>query len=126
MTQVADTSLLVALFDATDARHADARAALGSAAPAIVPTEILVETLGVLKVKAGRPAAVAALDGLVRLPNVTWSERCDFQGALRLYRRFPSLSFPDAIVVQECIARGADPLTYDDAQRRAVAKAKRR
>lgn len=126
MTHVADTSLLVALFDASDPRQTDARRALASAAPAIIPTEILVETLGVVKVKAGRRAALSVLDGLAGLPNVTWSECCDFQGSLRIYRRFPSLSFPDAVVVQECIARGADLLTFDEGQRRAVAKAQER
>lgn len=124
MTHVADTSLLVALFDASDPRHDEARMSLASATPAIVPTEILVETLGVVKVKAGRRAATSVLDGLVRLPNVTWSECCDLQGSLRIYRRFPSLSFPDAVVVQECVVRGADILTFDEGQRRAVAKAK--
>ena len=124
MTHVADTSMLVAVFDASDPRREDARAWVASAARAVVPTEILVETLGVIKVKAGRKAAVAALDGLVRLPNVTWSECCDFQAALKHYRRFPSLSLPDAIVVHECIARGAEPLTFDEAQRRAIAKAR--
>lgn len=126
MTHVADTSLLVALFDATDPRQGDARRSLASATPVIIPTEIIVETLGVVKVKAGRRAALSVLDGLVRLPNVTWSECCDFQGSLRIYRRFPSLSFPDAVAVQECIARGAGLLTFDEGQRRAFAKARDR
>lgn len=112
-----DTSFLVAVFDSSDPRQAKAREDLAAAAPAVIPSEILVETLGVLKVKVGRSAASEALEKLVRLPNVTWSECCDFQATLAIYRRFSTLSFPDAIVVQERQARGAQLLTFDENQR---------
>lgn len=117
---IVDSSFLVAVFDQSDPRQVQARQELEKAAPAIIPTEILVETLGVLKVKVGRASASDALEKLLRLPNVTWSECCDFQGSLEVYRRFAALSFPDAIVVRECKSRDAPPLTFDDRQRDAV------
>lgn len=120
---VADTSFLIAVFDSSDPRQAKAREDLEKAAPVVIPTEILVETLGVLKVKASRRAATLALEKLLQLQNVTWSECCDFQGTLAIYRSIPALSFPDAVVVRECIARGVPPLTFDQRQRDAVAKA---
>lgn len=120
---VADTSFLIAVFDSSDARHSQARKDLGMAAPVIIPTEILVETLGVLKVKASRRAAAEALEKLLRLPNITWSECCDFQGSLAVYRSHPALSFPDSVVVRECITRGAGLLSFDERQHDAVKKA---
>lgn len=119
---VVDTSFLIALFDSGDPRRSEAREDLEKAAPAVIPTEILVETLGVLKVKVGRRAATEALENLLRLPNVTWSECCDFQGTLAIYRSHTALSFPDAVVVRECIARGVPPLTFDERQREAASK----
>lgn len=119
---VADTSFLIAVFDSSDPRRSKAREELDKAARVVIPTEILVETLGVLKVKASRRAAIDALEKLLRLPNVTWSECCDFQGTLAIYRSHPALSFPDAVVVRECITRGARLLSFDERQRDAVNK----
>lgn len=120
---VADTSFLIAVFDSSDPRQAKAREELETASPVVIPTEILVETLGVLKVKASRRAATLALERLLRLPNVAWSECCDFQGTFAIYRSNPALSFPDAVVVRECITRRVPPLTFDQRQRDAVTKA---
>lgn len=120
---VADTSFLIAIFDSSDPRQASARQTFENARSVVIPTEILVETLGVLKVKASRRAASDALEKLLRLSKVTWSECCDFQGALTLYRNNAALSFPDAIVVRECTARRAQILTFDERQREAVDKA---
>lgn len=120
---VADTSFIIAVFDSSDARHQKARQALDQAAQVIIPTEILVETLGVLKMKASRRAATEALEALLRLPNVTWSECCDFQGSITIYRDRPALSFPDSVVVRECLARRARLLSYDEDQHGAIAKA---
>ena len=119
---VADTSFLIAIFDSSDPRQTKARQDFENAGAVVIPTEILVETLGVLKVKASRRAASGALEKLLRLSNVTWSECCDFQGALAIYRNHTALSFPDAIVVRECIARRASILTFDEHQRAAVGK----
>jgi predicted nucleic acid-binding protein len=121
---VADTSFLIAIFDSSDARQPQAREAFQQAAIVVVPTEILVETLGVLKVKVGRRAASEVLEHLLRLPNITWSECCDFLGALAHYRDDARLSFPDAIVVQECISRPARILTFDAHQRESVNRAR--
>lgn len=125
MTHIADTSLLVASFDQADPRHAEARKRMDAAATLVVPTEILVELQGVLKAKAGRAAAVAALEDLMRLQNVLWAECCDFRQAHEIYRAEKPLSFPDAIVVQQALARKMDLLSFDDDQTKALKRRRR-
>jgi predicted nucleic acid-binding protein len=116
VTRVADTSFLVAFFDADDARHDKARKALAAARPAVVNCEVLVELLGVLKVKAGRPASLAALHALLRFPNVEWDEHGDVVGAYERMRSHSGLSFVDAAVVQCALRRKAELLSYDAGQ----------
>lgn len=125
MTHVADTSLLVASFDRRDPRHEEARKRMGEAATLVVPTEILVEVQGVLKAKAGRAAADAALEDLMRLQNVLWAECCDFQQAAEIYRAEKPLSFPDAVVVQQAIRRKMELLSFDDNQAKALKRRRR-
>ena len=120
MTHVADTSLLVASFDRADPRHAEARKLLEAASTLVIPTEILVELQGVLKAKAGRAAADAALLDLMRLQNVLWAECCDFRQTYDIYSSEKALSFPDAIVVQQALARKMDLLSFDDDQAKVV------
>lgn len=92
----------------------------------VVPTEILVELQGVLKAKAGRAAADAAVDDLIRLPNVLWAECCDFRQAHEIYRAEKALSFPDAIVVQQALTRRMDLLSFDDGQGKAFKRRRRK
>ena len=125
MTHVADTSLLVASFDQRDPRRAEARKRMDAAATLVVPTEILVELQGVLKAKAGRGAADAALEDLMRLQNVLWAECCDFRQTREIYRTEKALSFPDAVVVQQALARKMDLLTFDDDQEKALKRRRR-
>lgn len=117
---VLDTSFIVAFFDEQDARHASARKAMAAARPAILGPEALVETLGVIKVKAGRIAAGAALEALVRLPNLQWDERSDILGSWRLQRQNPALSFVDAAVVACALRHRVGLLTYDHGQARVA------
>lgn len=120
--KVADTSFLVACLNASDPRQATARGDLKVARPLVVPTEILVETLGVLKAKAGQAAARQAFAALSALPNIEWQECCDFPAAAAVYRQERGLSLPDAIVVQTCVERKAPCLTFDERQAKAVRK----
>jgi predicted nucleic acid-binding protein len=119
MSHVADTSFLVAFFDADDARHQASRKALAAARPVVIPVEVLVELLGVLKVKAGRPASLAALDSLLRIPTVEWDERGDVVGAYERMRSEAKLSFVDAAAIQCALRRGARLLSYDEPQVKA-------
>jgi predicted nucleic acid-binding protein len=112
---VADTSFLIVLFDEDDHRHAQARKDLATG-PVLVCTEILVETLGVLKVKAGRAVADAALDGLWGTENIRWEETCDLLRALGIYRSHPRLSLPDAIAIELALRHDAELLTADGRQ----------
>jgi predicted nucleic acid-binding protein len=120
MTHVADTSFLVAVFDEKDRRQAEARKAFAAADRVLIPTEILVETLGVLQRKSGDQAARAALEGLVGIPNVRWGETCNFTASSRIFRQERGLSFADAIVVEQCIATGWLPLSFDEDQVKAI------
>lgn len=117
---VADTSFLVAFFDRDDPRHGQTRQAFAETMRVLIYTEVLVETLGVIKAKAGRSAAQAALEDLVRLANVEWVQESDVPATYRTYREEKALSFVDAAVVHHCLRLGLEPLTYDDAQLRAV------
>ncbi len=116
MTKVADTSALVSFFDADDARHAASRKAVAAARPLVIGCEVLVETLGVLKVKANRQTSLAALEALMRMTNVEWDEHADVVGAYELMRAENALSFVDAAAIRCALRRRADLLSYDSRQ----------
>ena len=119
MSPVADTSFLIAFFDGDDARHAAARKVMAAAQPVVIGCETLVEMLGVLKVKADRRTALAALKSLLRMPNVEWDEHGDVLGAYEMMEAEATLSYVDAAVVQCSLRRKADLLSYDEAQIKA-------
>lgn len=120
--KVADTSFMIACLNASDPRQAKARSDLKAARPLVVPTEILVETLGVLKAKSGQAAARQALTALLAIPNIEWQECCNFPASTAIYTEERGLSLPDAIVVQTCVERNAPCLTFDERQAKAVRK----
>ena len=118
--KVADTSFLVAFFDADDSRHAAARDELAKADTVRVPTEILVETLAVIKHKADLAAARKAAAALMAIPQIQWQESCDLPAAYAIYREEKRLSLPDAIVVHSCLQAKAACLTFDERQAQAI------
>lgn len=117
---VADSSFLVALFDKRDTHHQDARRRFTSAEHVIITTEILVETLGVLKTKAGRKTAATALEKLLQVENVGWEETCDLMAAYRIYHKKNTNSLTDAMAIQHCLRLDTELLTYDDKQARIL------
>lgn len=119
---VADTSFLVAFFDNRDSRYAEARRLFQDADHVVISTEVLIETLGVIKTKAGRKAADACLAALMAFESVGWEETCDVMTAYGIYKDHPSLSFTDAVVVQHCQRLRQDVLTFDGKQAKVVAK----
>ncbi|MHB8633783.1 MAG: PIN domain-containing protein [Thermoplasmatota archaeon] len=118
--KIADTSFLVAMFDADDHRNAEAAAAFAKTNPVLIGPEVLVETLGVIKAKVGRNPSSQVLEDLMALPNVEWTSGADVPDTYRIYREEKSLSYVDAAVVHHAVARRMGALTYDSAQTRAL------
>lgn len=112
--RVADTSALYALFNEADAHHRDARKAVADPEPIALPTEILVETIGVVEYRIGWDAAAAALEDLRRTPHLRLAERVDPDAVARVFLGSGGkLSLADAVVVQTCRALAAKPLAFD-------------
>lgn len=118
---VADTSLLFALFDAADAHHAKARAEAARQRSFVVPSEILVETLAIFRVRRGREASLQVLRALRSMPHarVAATKPAVVERAVAAVGEGP-LSYQDWIVVHTCRASGGQPWTFDDDIRRAV------
>lgn len=112
--RVGDTSALYALFDADDAHHAAATKAVSDTEPIAVPTEILVETVGLIQYRIGWDAAKAALEDLRRTPHLRLAERVDQDAVAAVFLGSRGkLSLADAVVVQTCRALAAKPLAFD-------------
>lgn len=110
---VADTSVLVAFFDRGDPRHGGVVERLRQTGALLVPTEVLVELLGILKTRAGRAASDEALDALMRLPMVVKVTETDPKGAYQLLQRHKGLSFVDAAAVLCALRKGTPLWTLD-------------
>jgi predicted nucleic acid-binding protein len=112
---VADSSVLYALFDATDGHHAVARAEAARRRPFVVPSEILTETLGLVNWRLGRDAARAALAALLAMPHarIVSSRQSVVDEALRAASTLGPLTYQDWILVHACKSSGARPWTYD-------------
>lgn len=119
---IADTSFIIAFFDRTDRRHDETRVAFEKADHVLISTEVLVETFGVVKARAGRGAAQTVLRDLMRLENVGWEEHCDIAAVFRICEEEPTLSFPDAVGIHNSLRTGQDLWTYDVRQRKVLEK----
>lgn len=112
--RVADTSALYAFFDESDAHHDAAWDAVSEPIPVLVPSEILVETIGLVTLRAGHSAGQEALATLLRLPHVRIDNVVRIEAVRPVYDAARGkLSLADAYVVQACRALGAKPLTFD-------------
>lgn len=121
MTRVADTSALYALFSEGDAHHERARTDMQDPEPVVVPTEILVETLGLIGVRHGPKAAFRALRDLLAIRHLAVAERVHFGAVRAVYEAHDGrLSLADAFVIQTCRVLAARPLAYDEGILRAV------
>lgn len=121
MTRVADTSFLYAFFVLKDAHHDDAVAAMSSAEPIVVPTEILAETIDLLAWRFDHRAALQSLDDLRTLEHVRFGEAANVDAVRNLYAEHAGkLSLEDCYVVQICRVLGAKPLTFDRRLMKAV------
>lgn len=121
MVRVADTSVLYAVLDEDDDHHDQAVGDLEDPEPILVPREILVETVDLVRHRADAGAASAALDDLLALPHVSVAEPVHVEAVQAVFDEAAGdLSLADAVVVQTCLARGADPLAYDEDVRAAL------
>lgn len=114
MTRVADTSALYALFSEVDRFHTKAVEDVSDPDPIVVPTEVLVETVDLLRYRFGFAAGRRSLDFLLDLPHVSIAEKVEMAAVKAIYGGAKGrLSFADSFVVQTCLALGAKALAYD-------------
>lgn len=118
---VADTSALFALFDGDDAHHSKAVAEARRQRPFAVPSEILGETLGLIRHRRGREASRQALAAIRSMPHarITATKPAVVDRAAESAASETRLAYPDWVVVETCRATGATPWTYDGDVRRA-------
>ncbi|MFQ5909724.1 MAG: PIN domain-containing protein [Thermoplasmata archaeon] len=121
--RVADTSALYALFSEEDRFHKRALEDMSAPDPVAIPSEILVETIGLLAYRFGPSAGRKALDSLLQLPHVSIAEKVELSAVKEVHDRAKGMSLADAFVVQTCVALGADVLAYD---KRIVAELRKR
>ena len=80
------------------------------------------ETLGLVKARAGKPAAAAARDFLMALPHVEFTHPTELHEALQIQGEHPGLSIVDASVLWHCRRLGVRAATFD---RQLMAKSRR-
>jgi len=102
-----DTTIWASAIDASDTLHADGSAVLRALAEGRLPYAlttdfVLGETLTLLKMRGGRPDAIAkGIAGIMFSPNVdlVYVDEELFDEALRTYRKYERLSFTDAVTL---------------------------
>lgn len=118
--RVADTSLLYAFFNRKDHHHDGAVEALRDPEPIDVPHGVLQETLDLLAYRHGKTAAVDAHDYLLGLPHVAVVEVEHGPALVDLWRGHKRLSYVDAQGVHAARESGADLLSHDKDQHKAL------
>jgi len=113
---VLDTSGIVALANRSDVHHVDAVGVIRATTESLtVPSVILSEVAYVLTRRAGEPAFLRFVDGLIE-GSMLWhdSER-EIRRIRALMARYASLplGFADAAVIAAAEARQAPVLTFD-------------
>jgi len=114
MTVYIDTSALLALMDADEARHADAQLIwtrlLGSDAAIVTTNYVLVETYALTQCRLGSAAVRALTDDLLPVVEVEWIGREQHERAVSALiaasRR--ELSLVDAVSFEAMRRRGLD------------------
>ena len=99
-----DTTIWASAIDASDSLHEDGSAVLlaladGSLPSALTTDFVLNETLTLLKMRGGRPDAIArAVTSIMSSPNLSlvYVDDALFDSALRTYQKYERLSFTDA------------------------------
>lgn len=114
MTRIADTSFLITLFDAKDARQRTAEGWASDAEPIEVPVEVLVETMGVVEARKGYEKARSLWQDLRRIPNVHFMDATSPEEIGEAYRtRRRPLTWVDVAVVFWARRKNAKVLAFD-------------
>lgn len=122
MKCVADTSWLIAHFNAADTFHAKARRQFAEADLVHIPAAIWVEFLNVFQYRfGGHPAAMQAGAELRRGRNVRIGDVLADENAQRVWRRNPRLTYADSAAVAEAKRLGFELCTFERAQQEALA-----
>ncbi|HUP21035.1 MAG TPA: PIN domain-containing protein [Gemmatimonadota bacterium] len=116
---VLDSSFLVAFFNATDALHARAAAAMerlaaGEWGETLLPEYVVLEVLTVIAARLDHASAIGVgtrLLGQREIAFVPCSEH--FTAGFEEFRRQPALSFADAAIVAIARRHGARILAFD-------------
>lgn len=130
MRPVADTSFLLGLLEPTDRHHEEARDLVDTDGAPIVVIPVLGELMQHLQFMvrrshgeaAGLAAGRKALDQLEHVVGASIENVRDADGALRVYRDYPRLTFADAVGVSEALARKAPLWTFDREQAKVHGK----
>ena len=115
--RIADTSVLYALFSASDVHHRETIRRMEDPETVLVPSEIWCETISLIQHRQGFEAAVTAGGDLMALPHVELlPSRTDvMRAAWDLYSQAGGkLSFADCMVLEWCMNMGASPLAFDE------------
>ncbi len=116
LARIADTSWLYAIFDADDAFHDEAIAALHIPQVTIVPLAIMNETLDLIKYRGGKEAALAARKSLESFPHFDLWYHVDGGEAAWVWEQESGLSIHDAHAVALARRTGFELLTFDKQQ----------
>lgn len=127
MTAIVDSSFLVALLNRDDAHHGEARRRYDREGPQTVNQPILTEFLLYIHFKvrkergdrSGHEAARRALGAVVQELRFRVHPLEDQEGAFRIFRESPALSFPDAAGIADALAKAGGLWTFDEDQARA-------
>lgn len=116
--RVVDTSVLLASVAPDEPHHGDSLRLLAEPGPLVIPNEVLIETLGVITHRNGRPAAKRFLRALEETEGVEMDHASDVREALALCKKRRSLSVVDAVGVVMAWRMGCDLDTWDRLQKR--------
>lgn len=115
--RVVDTSVLIAASRPNDPNHAKALQWMSEPGPAVVPNEVVIETLGVVRSHVGREAALQLLLALRGTEGIELGHETELASALALRDAKPGLSLVDAVGITVAWRLGCDLDTLDETQR---------
>lgn len=130
---ITDTSWLFALLDELDVHHGEAVEQAKKTDRLVVPASVLAELLQLVYYRVRKQSgeseahrtARQALRDLETTPSVVQLETHDARAVSAIFHRHATLSYVDAVAIAHAL-RGHDLLTFDQAQRTALVKERKR
>lgn len=127
MAGVVDTSVLMAVIDSEDAHHGRAIDTLGGHLGVEIPPAVLAEWEGLVRKRSGRAAAVATIPAfLSRNPQVGIMDADLHPRAQAIWRRHGGITYTDAHIIAAALLLGDELITFDERQKAAWKKEKKR